>query len=83
MKRLLASTLVIISTVGSMVVMPLEANAAPKPVKTNFTKMSEWDVKETLLLTAFRISEKGVKVIRRKIELVIFDDRVDTVGDLT
>ncbi len=43
-------------------------------------RKSEPEVMGLLLETAEKIKDKGVKVIRRKVERVMFDDRVEKVG---
>lgn len=38
------------------------------------------EVVDLLMATAEKVADAGVKVLRRKVELVLFDDRIDKVG---
>lgn len=43
-------------------------------------RKTESHVMTMLLDTSIKLKEAGVKVIRRKVERVVFDDRIDKVG---
>lgn len=44
------------------------------------SRMEQGRVLDELLITATKLEEFGIEVIRRKIELVIYDDRSSTVS---